>query len=67
MSALSVDPLWPRAGEWPAPVPGGPMDAALLGVPAWRTSLSPTGAGAGAGAAAGAAGADAETVRLCPG
>lgn len=69
MSALSVDPLWPRAGDWPAPAgdapaptppasgdpaPAGdsaapahdePFDAVLLGVPAWRTSLSPTGAG----------------------
>ncbi|WP_295838457.1 arginase family protein [uncultured Microbacterium sp.] len=48
MSALSVDPLWPRAGDWPTPHPGGDdagWDAVLLGVPAWRTSLSPTGAG----------------------
>lgn len=44
MSALSVDPLWPRAGDWPSPT--GRMDAVLLGVPTWRTSLSPTGAGA---------------------
>lgn len=43
MSALSVDPLWPRAGGWPAS--SGPAEATLLGVPAWRTSLSPTGAG----------------------
>lgn len=43
MSALSVDPLWPRAGDWPAPTQEA--DAVLLGVPAWRTSLSPTGAG----------------------
>ena len=43
--ALSHDPLWPRAGDWPSfdDVPGR-MDAAILGVPAWRTSLSPTGA-----------------------
>ena len=41
--ALSSDPLWPRAGDWPAPG-GGRADAAILGVPAWRTSLSPTGA-----------------------
>ncbi|WP_144785621.1 arginase family protein [Microbacterium sp. BH-3-3-3] len=45
MSALSVDPLWPRAGDWPAPDEKTAPDAALLGVPAWRTSLSPTGAG----------------------
>lgn len=45
MTALSVDPLWPRAGDWPVPSPDTVADAALLGVPAWRTSLSPTGAG----------------------
>ncbi|WP_144834033.1 arginase family protein [Microbacterium sp. BH-3-3-3] len=45
MTALSVDPLWPRAGDWPAPSPNEIPDAALLGVPAWRTSLSPTCAG----------------------
>lgn len=39
--ALSHDPLWPRAGGWP---PTGAADASILGVPAWRTSLSPTGA-----------------------
>ena len=59
--ALSHDPLWPRAGDWPAPgvsggastdaavdtigsAPGGAWDAVILGAPAWRTSLSPTGA-----------------------
>lgn len=42
---LSHDPLWPRAGGWPAPdAASGGWDAVLLGVPAWRTSLSPTGA-----------------------
>ncbi|WP_101844393.1 agmatinase family protein [Zhihengliuella sp. ISTPL4] len=40
--ALSHDPLWPRAGAWPAFE--GAADAVLLGVPTWRTSLSPTGA-----------------------
>ncbi|MCM3696056.1 agmatinase family protein [Microbacterium oleivorans] len=40
--ALSVDPLWPRAGDWPSPE--GRADAVLLGLPAFRTSLSPTGA-----------------------
>lgn len=40
--ALSYDPLWPRAGGWPAFE--RTADAVLLGVPAWRTSLSPTGA-----------------------
>ena len=39
---LSHDPLWPRAGSWPAFE--GTADAAVLGVPTWRTSLSPTGA-----------------------
>ena len=46
--ALSVDPLWPRAGDWPSPgsvEPGEPIDLTLLGIPTWRTSLSPTGAG----------------------
>ncbi|MEV4738011.1 MULTISPECIES: arginase family protein [unclassified Microbacterium] len=40
--ALSHDPLWPRAGSWPAFDEAA--DAVLLGVPTWRTSLSPTGA-----------------------
>ncbi|MFJ2553771.1 agmatinase family protein [Microbacterium sp. NPDC087591] len=40
--ALSHDALWPRAGSWPAF--DGAADAVLLGVPTWRTSLSPTGA-----------------------
>lgn len=40
--ALSHDPLWPRAGAWPTF--DGVADAVLLGVPTWRTSLSPTGA-----------------------
>ncbi len=42
-AALSVDPLWPRAGDWPA-AEGDGLDAVVLGVPAFRTSLSPTGA-----------------------
>ena len=42
---LSRDPLWPRAGGWPATTPDGSRAyLAILGVPAWRTSLSPTGA-----------------------
>lgn len=41
--ALSHDPLWPRAGDWSAPE-NERADAAILGVPTWRTSLSPTGA-----------------------
>jgi formiminoglutamase len=43
--ALSHDPLWPRAGDWPSSdEDGSDADAAIVGVPAWRTSLSPTGA-----------------------
>ncbi len=42
--ALSHDELWPRAGSWPAPVAGEKVDAAIIGIPTWRTSLSPTGA-----------------------
>ncbi|KQZ83295.1 formimidoylglutamase [Microbacterium sp. Root166] len=41
---LPHDPLWPRAGAWPAPADKSGWDAVVLGVPAWRTSLSPTGA-----------------------
>lgn len=41
--ALSHDDLWPRAGGWPA-FDTEAADAVVLGVPAWRTSLSPTGA-----------------------
>ncbi|MGN7701934.1 arginase family protein [Cellulosimicrobium sp. 22601] len=40
---LSHDPSWPRAGGWP-PLGQDDVDVAILGVPAWRTSLSPTGA-----------------------
>jgi formiminoglutamase len=43
--ALNHDDLWPRAGDWPALNSfDGAVDLALIGVPAWRTSLSPTGA-----------------------
>jgi len=41
---LSTDALWPRAGSWPAFAPGERADAVLLGIPTWRSSLSPTGA-----------------------
>ncbi len=47
MSLLPNDPLWPRAGHWFAPLPdGAPVraDLALIGVPAYRTSITPTGA-----------------------
>jgi arginase family enzyme len=37
---LSHDPLWPRAGDWPAP--SGRADVALVGIPTFRTSLSAT-------------------------
>jgi formiminoglutamase len=38
---LAHDPLWPRAGDWPASAPGSRSDAVLVGIPTWRTSLSP--------------------------
>ncbi len=38
---LSHDPLWPRAGDWPAWAPGSRADAVLVGIPTWRTALSP--------------------------
>ena len=33
MSALSVDPLWPRAGDWPAPPGDAPAPARPGGDP----------------------------------
>lgn len=39
--ALSVDPRWPRAGDWAASVES---DFAIIGVGTFRTSLSPTAA-----------------------
>ncbi|RQP09429.1 MAG: formimidoylglutamase [Microbacteriaceae bacterium] len=36
---LHDDPLWPRAGDWPAPT--GHADVVLVGVPTWRTSITP--------------------------
>ncbi|MGI9822365.1 arginase family protein [Agromyces sp. Marseille-Q5079] len=53
MPKLSHDPEWPRAGAWSmldAISPEASVDLVLLGVPAWRTSLSPTGAHATPGA-----------------
>ena len=41
--ALSVDLRWPRAGDWPA-LEGDGWDAALVGIPTYLTSLSPTAA-----------------------
>lgn len=48
LTSLPMDPLWPRAGAWPAPTEldaGAAIDVALVGVPAWRTSISATNAG----------------------
>lgn len=45
MATLSHDALWPRAGDWPGPdeiAPGSRIALGILGVPAYRTSLSPT-------------------------
>lgn len=39
---LPHDPLWPRAGDWPSPTPGQRADGAIIGIPTFRTSLSPT-------------------------
>lgn len=41
-AALPHDPLWPRAGGWPAPTEGERADVALAGIPTSRRSLSPT-------------------------
>ena len=44
---LHDDPLWPRASDWLAGSGAGqasPLDLAVLGIPAHRTSLSPTSA-----------------------
>lgn len=38
---LSHDPLWPRAGDWPAWVAGSRADAVVVGILTWRTALSP--------------------------
>ena len=42
MADLPNDPLWPRAGSWPAAVPGERADIALAGIPTHARSLSPT-------------------------
>lgn len=42
---LSHDPRWHRAGGWEAPSGHERVDLMLVGVPTWRTSLSPTNAG----------------------
>jgi formiminoglutamase len=41
-SALPHDPLWPRAGDWPAAVAGERADVAVAGIPTHTRSLSPT-------------------------
>ncbi|HEX9093446.1 MAG TPA: arginase family protein [Coriobacteriia bacterium] len=45
---LPNDPSWPRAAHWFVPVASAqasePADVGLLGVPAWRSSITPTGA-----------------------
>ncbi|GMA95539.1 hypothetical protein GCM10025881_23630 [Pseudolysinimonas kribbensis] len=41
LSELHHDPLWPRAGDWPAPTPGERADVAIVGVPTWSTSITP--------------------------
>jgi formiminoglutamase len=43
--SLPADPMWPRASQWIVPVSGaGPhaADLAIIGVPAFRTSITPT-------------------------
>ncbi len=39
---LPHDPLWPRAGDWPAAVAGERADVAIAGIPTHTRSLSPT-------------------------
>lgn len=42
---LPNDPLWPRAAAWLKPADGAQTsDLALIGIPAFRSSISPTGA-----------------------
>jgi formiminoglutamase len=42
MAELPHDPLWPRAGDWPAAIPGERADVAIAGIPTHTRSLSPT-------------------------
>jgi formiminoglutamase len=47
MPDLPRDPLWPRAAHWIAPAPAddvGRPDIAILGVPAYKSSITATGA-----------------------
>lgn len=39
---LAHDENWPRAGGWPSWEEGERVDAIVVGIPTWRTSLSPT-------------------------
>ncbi|NTU71192.1 MAG: formimidoylglutamase [Coriobacteriia bacterium] len=44
---LHTDPLWPRAASWLVPAEPGDTsvaDIGILGIPAYRTSITPTGA-----------------------
>lgn len=48
-SELPADPLWPRTSEWftaavPAPAQQPACDLGLIGIPAFRSSITPTGA-----------------------
>lgn len=46
MTSLPADPLWPRAGHWLSEATGAgapEADIALIGVPAYRTSITPKG------------------------
>jgi len=46
-ASLPKDPLWPRASEWLAsmnPAESPDCDLAVVGIPAHRTSITPTGA-----------------------
>ena len=45
-AALPADPRWPRAGDLFVSGTELSADLTLVGVPAWRTSISPTGANA---------------------
>lgn len=40
--ALFDDPMWPRAGDWPAARPGERADIAIAGIPTHTRSLSAT-------------------------
>ncbi len=47
VATLPHDPLWPRTGNWPQAeslAPDAELDLAIIGLPTWRTSLSPSSA-----------------------